>query len=84
MTNDVKNIYNQVKELYDGECIIPLNKRNTKNPRLVPQGNPVCEAGLAMWKDGKFSGNGCTPTEILLSAKSIQRCRLPMPSQKFL
>ena len=29
---DVKNIYNQVKQLYEGECIIPLNKRNTKNP----------------------------------------------------
>ena len=35
---DVKNIYNQVKILYDGECIIPLNKRNTKNPKLLPQG----------------------------------------------
>lgn len=51
---DVKNIYNQVKQLYDGECIIPLNKRNTKNPKLLSQENPVCEAGLAMWKDGKF------------------------------
>lgn len=45
---DVKNIYNQVKELYNGECIIPLNSRNTKNPKLLPQGNPICEAGLAM------------------------------------
>lgn len=52
---DVKNIYNQVQELYQGKCIIPLNKRNTKNSKLLPQGNPVCEAGLAMWKDGKFS-----------------------------
>ena len=32
---DVKNIYNQVKELYEGECIIPLNKRNTKNQKLL-------------------------------------------------
>ena len=46
---DVKNIYNQVQELYQGECIIPLNKRSTKNPKLLPQGNPVCDAGLAMW-----------------------------------
>ena len=45
---DVKNIYNQVKQLYEGECIIHLNKRNTKNPKLLPQGNPVCQAGLAM------------------------------------
>ena len=57
---DVKNIYNQVQELYQGECIIPLNKRSTKNPKLLPQGNPVCDAGLAMWRDGKFSDNGCT------------------------
>lgn len=41
---DAKNIYNQVHVLYKGECIIPLNKRNTKNPKLLPQGNPVCEA----------------------------------------
>ena len=45
---DVKNIYNQVHELYKGECIIPLNKRNAKNPTLLPQGNPICEAGLAI------------------------------------
>lgn len=45
---DVKNIYIQVKNFYEGECIIPLNKRNTKNPKLLPQENPVCEAGLPM------------------------------------
>ena len=55
---DAKNIYNQVKALYHGECIIPLNKRIAKNPKRIPQGNPVCEAGLAMWKDGKFSDRG--------------------------
>mgnify|MGYP003183431372 CR=1 FL=1 len=65
---DVKNIYNQVQELYQGECIIPLNKRSTKNPKLLPQGNPVCDAGLAMWKDGKFSDNGRT-RQILLPTK---------------
>ena len=30
---DVKAVYNTVKELYHGECVIPLNKRNTKNPK---------------------------------------------------
>ena len=50
---DVKNIYDQVKELYDGECIIPLNKRNTKDTKLLPIGVPVCEAGLAMNRDGR-------------------------------
>ena len=67
---DVKNIYNQVKELYNGECIIPLNKRNTKNPKLLPQGNPICEAGLAMWKDGKFSDCGRTRQKFCCPLKS--------------
>lgn len=30
---DVKAIYNTVKDVYDGDCVIPLNKRNTKNPK---------------------------------------------------
>ena len=32
---DAKDIYNQVDSLYNGECIIPLNKRNTKKPKLL-------------------------------------------------
>ena len=40
---DVKNIYNQVHVLYNDECIIPLNKHNAKNSKLLPQENPVCE-----------------------------------------
>lgn len=31
--NDVKAVYNLVKDVYHGDCIIPLNKRNTKNPK---------------------------------------------------
>ena len=50
---DVKAIYNAVKNVYHGECIIPLNKRNTKNPKKLSRGHPICEAGLAMLKDGK-------------------------------
>ncbi len=57
---DVKAIYNTVKEEYHGECIIPLNKRNTKNPKKLSSGHPICDAGLAMHKDGKFSDNGRT------------------------
>ena len=56
---DVKAIYNTVKYVC-GECAIPLNKRNTKNPTKLPSGHPICEAGLAMNKDGKFSDNGRT------------------------
>ncbi len=57
---DVKAIYNTVKEEYHGECVIPLNKRNTKNPKKLSSGHPICDAGLAMHKDGKFSDNGRT------------------------
>lgn len=55
---DVKEIYNTVKEVYNGDCAIPLNKRNTKNPKKLPSGHPICEAGLAMSKDGKITENG--------------------------
>ncbi len=55
---DVKAIYNAVKEQYHGECVIPLNKRNTKNPKKLSYEHPICDAGLAMHKDGKFSDNG--------------------------
>lgn len=57
---DVKAIYNAVKDIYFGECAIPLNKRNTKDPKKLPSGHPICEAGLAMHKDGKFSDNNRT------------------------
>ena len=50
---DVKEIYNTVHNLYRGDAFIPINLRNTKNPELLPAGNPVCEAGLAMPRDGK-------------------------------
>ncbi len=43
--------------LYHGECVIALNKRNTKNPKKLSSGHPICEAGLAMMKDGKSYDN---------------------------
>lgn len=49
---DVKEIYNQVDSLYHGFCFIPINKRSTKNKKLLPIGSPVCEAGLAMCSSG--------------------------------
>lgn len=57
---DVKEIYNMVRDVYEGEAFIPLNKRNTKDPKKLDAGNPVCDAGLAMHKDGKTSDNGRT------------------------
>ena len=55
---DVKAIYNTVKDVYEGDCVIPLNKRNTKNPKKLSSGHPIREAGLAMNKDGKCRSEG--------------------------
>lgn len=55
---DVKAIYNTVKDVYEGDCVIPLNKRNTKNPKKLSSGHPICEAGLAMNKDRKCRSEG--------------------------
>ena len=57
---DVKSIYNTVKTVYEGEAFIPLNPRGTKASKTLSAGNPVCEAGLAMHKDGKTTDNGRT------------------------
>lgn len=50
---DVKAIYNTVRDEFGGECFIPINPRNTKNPKKLPSGTPLCDAGLAMNHDGK-------------------------------
>ena len=55
---DVKSIYNTVKTVYEGEAFIPLNPRGTKDLKALPAGNPVCEVGIAMHKDGKTTDNG--------------------------
>ena len=57
---DVKSIYNTVKAVYEGEAFIPLNVRSTKTSKTLSAGNPVCEAGLAMHKDGKTTDSGRT------------------------
>ena len=55
---DVKTVYNLVKDAYEGEAVIPLNKRGTKSPEKLSVGNPICEAGLAIRKDGKTTDGG--------------------------
>lgn len=57
---DVKAVYELVKDVYEGDAVIPLNQRNAKNPKKLVVGNPVCDAGLAMHKDGKTTDNGRT------------------------
>lgn len=80
---DVKNIYHQINQLYSGECIIPFNKRNAKNPKLLPQGNPICEAGLAMWKDGKFSDGGRTRQKFCCPLKNSKTTDCPCRHKNF-
>jgi hypothetical protein len=80
---DAKNIYNQVKALYGGECIIPLNSRNTKNPKLLPQGIPVCDAGLAMWKDGKVSDRGRTRQKFCCPLRNSKNADCPCHHKNF-
>ena len=50
---DVKDIYNTVRNVYHGDCFIPINKRNSKDTKLLPIGVPLCDAGLPMRCDGK-------------------------------
>lgn len=57
---DVKAIYELVRSKYHGECVIPLNMRNTKNPKKLSSGHPTCDVGLTMHKDGKFTEHGRT------------------------
>ena len=74
---DVKNIYNTVKAEYHGECFIPINPRNTKAPELLPNGRPVCDAGLPMHKDGKDHSQNrtrqkfCCPLKL---SKGVSAC----------
>ena len=74
---DVKAIYNTVKELYHGEYVIPLNKRNTKDPKKLASGHPICEAGLAMHKNGKLSDNGRTRQKYCCPLKNSKCASCP-------
>lgn len=58
------------------EAVIPLNKRGTKNPEKLSVGNPICETGLAMSKDGKTTdGSGqILPPVLLISYSFIKMC----------
>lgn len=76
---DIKSIYNQVKQLYNGECMIPLNKRNTKNTKLLPAGTPVCEAGLSMNRDGKSHDRNRTRQKFCCPYKLTGICPINHP-----
>lgn len=74
---DVKSIYNDVRTIYGGDCFIPLNLRNTKDPKKLPVGNLLCDAGLAMWRCGKFSDNNRTRQKFCCPLKSSKTAQCP-------
>jgi len=74
---DVKAIYNTVRDVYHGECCIPLNARNTKNPAKLPSGNLLCEAGLAMSKCGKTRSEGRVRQKFCCPYKSSKNNSCP-------
>lgn len=78
---DVKKIYNQVSELYNGDCIIPLNRRNTKDTKLLPIGVPACEAGLAMHRDGRCHDQNRVKQKYCCPFKLTGTC--PIDHEKF-
>lgn len=74
---DAKYIYNTVKDTYHGDCFIPLNTRNTKNPKKLSVGNIICEAGLAMNKDGKTKDNGRTRQKFCCPFRQSKKSKCP-------
>lgn len=50
---DSKANYNYIKDDLHANAFIAKNKRNSKTTKTLTCGNPLCEAGLAMHKDGK-------------------------------
>ena len=80
---DVKDIYNTVKDVYQGDCYIPLNQRNTKNPKKLAAGNLICDAGLAMWKCGKTKSEGRTRQKFCCPLKSSKSASCPCNHKNF-
>lgn len=74
---DMKGIYNTVRNVYLGDCVIPLNKRNAKAQKLLPIGNPICEAGLAMHKDGRMKEHGKTRQKYCCPFRQSKNCSCP-------
>lgn len=81
---DSKKIYTQISQLYNGECFIPLNKRGSKQLKTLPNGNPICEAGLAMHRDGIFSDQGRTRQKFCCPFKRSKSNSCPCNHKNFL
>lgn len=79
---DVNAIYDKIAE-FDGSSFIPLNKRNSKSHKTLPVGNVICDAGLAMHKDGKFSDNGRTRQKYCCPLKNSKNGVCPCNHKNF-
>jgi hypothetical protein len=80
---DMKAIYNAVKDTYLGECFIPLNVRGTKNKKQLPTGRVICDAGLAMHKDGKCHNQNCTRQKFCCPLKASKTVACPCNHKNF-
>ena len=80
---DIKEIYNTVRNVYHGNCYIPINPRNTKNPELLPIGNIICQAGLAMHKAGKSRDNNRTRQKFTCSLRKSKSVICPCNHKNF-
>lgn len=76
---DAKAIYNHVHDHFEGDCVIPLNTRNTKDLELLPIGVPLCEAGLAMNRDGKCTDRNRTKQKFCCPFKLAGHCPCDHP-----
>ena len=54
-----------------------------KKSKTSFKGTPVCEAELAMWKDGKFSDNGRTLQKFCCPIKSAEAIDCPCHHKNF-
>ncbi|MBW4828116.1 MAG: transposase [Clostridiaceae bacterium] len=50
---DTRKIHNFIRYELNGHAFIPLNPRNTKKKKMLNKSNVICDAGLAMHKDGR-------------------------------
>jgi len=80
---DVKDIYNTILNTYHGDCYIPINPRNTKNPELLPVGVPLCEAGLAMNRNGTGHDNNRTRRQFCCPFKRSETSSCPINHSKW-
>ena len=51
---DVKSIYNTVRDVYGGDCVIPLKKQSEESKARFAAGSVICEAELVMHKNGTY------------------------------